>query len=118
MPKLFKLVVFVPTNQADVIRALLGELGAGKIGNYDYASFSVLGTGRFRPLPGANPTVGKIGKVESVSEERIETVVSEDILDEVLDKLRKAHSYEEPVIDVYPLISHPVTIGGDKEGVE
>jgi len=81
----------------------LAKAGAGRIGNYDHASFSVKGIGRFRPLAGAKPSVGKIGKIEGVGEERIETVVEEEILDEVIFQIRKVHPYEEPVIDVFEL---------------
>ena len=43
-----KLVVFVPLSHSDAVRKALGEAGAGRIGNYDFCSFSSLGTGRFR----------------------------------------------------------------------
>lgn len=103
MTKFYKLVVFVPVTHAEKIRQVLGETGAGKIGNYDFTSFSVRGTGRFRPLKGAKPAIGEIGKLEEVEEERIETVVPEEILDEVINKVRSAHPYEEPAIDIYEL---------------
>ena len=103
MAKMYKLVVCVPVNDADNMRKLLAELGAGQIGNYDSASFSVKGAGRFRPLKGAKPAIGEIGKIEAVEEERIETVVEEEILEDVVFKVRAAHPYEEPVIDVIEL---------------
>jgi len=103
MAKRYKLVVFVPTQEADKIRSLLGELGAGHIGNYDYTSFSVKGVGRFRPLQGAKPAIGKVGNLEEVDEERIETVVDEDALEYVMKSLEDAHPYEEPVIDIIEL---------------
>ena len=34
-----KLVVFVPLSHAEKVRQVLGEAGAGKIGNYDFCSF-------------------------------------------------------------------------------
>ena len=101
--KRYKLVVYVPVAEAPKIRKLLGELGAGKIGNYDSTSFSSRGTGRFRPLAGAHPAIGRVGEIEEVEEERIETVVGEEILDKVVKELRFCHPYEEPVIDVYEL---------------
>jgi hypothetical protein len=107
MAKYYKIVVYVPLEEALKIRELLGKVGAGHIGNYDYTSFSVKGTGRFRPLAGAKPSIGKVGKIEEVPEERIETVVEEEILDEVIFQIRKNHPYEEPVIDIYLLISPP-----------
>ncbi len=103
MSKKYKLVVYVPVAEADKIRKLLGELDVGHIGNYDHTSFSMRGTGRFRPLEGARPAVGEIGRIEEVEEERIETVVYEEDVGWVLEKLRESHSYEEPVIDLYPL---------------
>lgn len=101
--KLYKLVVYVPVADADKIREVLGKAGAGRVGNYDFASFSVLGTGRFRPLEGARPAIGQVGKLEQVEEERIETVAAEEDLDWIMEQLRKNHPYEEPVIDVYEL---------------
>ncbi|CAL79214.1 Hypothetical protein BRADO5540 [Bradyrhizobium sp. ORS 278] len=101
--KTFKIVVYVPTANAEALRGAMGEAGAGRIGNYDYCSFTLTGTGRFRPLAGANPSIGAVGKLEDVAEDRIETVCAEDRLKPVLAAIRAAHPYEEPAIDVYPL---------------
>ena len=98
-----KLVVFVPVTRAQAVREALGEAGAGKIGNYDHCSFSVRGTGRFRPREGAKPFIGEAGKLEEVEEERVEVVVPREILAEVIKKMKSAHPYEEPAFDVYPL---------------
>ena len=98
-----KLVVFVPLSHADVVRQALGEAGAGKIGNYDFCSFSSRGTGRFRGNENANPSIGEAGKYEAVEEERIEAIVPREILKEVIDKVRSVHPYEEVAFDVYPL---------------
>ncbi|MGJ4943471.1 hypothetical protein ACQR1W_23035 [Bradyrhizobium sp. HKCCYLS1011] len=101
--KIYKIVVYVPEAQGDAVRAAMGAAGAGRIGNYDYCSFTVKGTGRFRPLAGANPTIGAVGRLEAVEEERIETVCAEDRLRDALQAIRAAHPYEEPAIDVYPI---------------
>ncbi len=103
MEKLFKIVIYVPIDSAGKIRQVLSEAGAGQIGNYDSTSFSVIGTGRFRPLDGAHPTIGKKGALVKVAEERIETVVQESKLFAVLTEIRSVHPYEEPAIDVYEL---------------
>ncbi len=99
-----KIVIYTPTTHADQIRKALAEAGAGHIGNYDYCSFSVKGTGRFRPLDGANPHIGKQNEIEQVEEERIETVCPREKLNEIITKVREVHPYEEPAIDVYPLV--------------
>ncbi|MFI5335087.1 MAG: hypothetical protein ACHQT8_08050 [Chlamydiales bacterium] len=98
------LVVIVPETHADQMRKALGEAGAGKIGNYSHCSFSSKGIGRFKPEQGARPFIGKEGVLESVGEERIETVCSLDQLEKVISAIRKAHPYEEPSIDVFPTL--------------
>ncbi len=99
----YKVIVTVPGGEADDLRQAIGDAGGGKIGNYKYCSFSVKGTGRFLPTEGANPTIGQVGHPEEIIEERIEITCSGDNLEEVVAAIRKAHSYEEPSIDVYEL---------------
>lgn len=101
--KRVKLVVFVPLSHCDIVRRELGEAGAGKIGNYDFCSFSSRGTGRFRGNEKSNPAVGVANKYESVEEERIEVIVPREILKEVVEKVKSVHPYEEVAFDIYPL---------------
>ena len=103
--KYVKIVVTVPETHADVVREAMGKAGAGKIGNYSFCSFSVKGTGRFRPDAGANPHIGEVEKPEEVAEERIEVTCPWSILDEVVKAIKKVHPYEEVVIDAYTLES-------------
>jgi hypothetical protein len=98
-----KLVVFVPTDALDVVREALFTAGAGRIGDYERCSWYTEGTGTFRPLPGASPTVGEVGEEEHVVEVRLETVFPVERRDEVVAALRRAHPYEEPAFDVYAL---------------
>ena len=102
----FKVIVYVPVSDAEKIRQVIGEAGGGRIGNYDFCSFSVRGIGCFRPLQGANPTIGEVGKHEEVEEERIEIEVAEELLKDLIVKLKAAHPYEEPVIDVIELFNY------------
>jgi len=102
--KFVKIAVYVPSSHADKIREVLAESGAGRFNKYDYCSFTTKGIGRFRPLKGAKPFIGKAGKVEKVSEERIETICLKKNLKKVLEAIKKAHPYEEPAIDVFPLL--------------
>ena len=105
MKKLVKIVIFAPISYSDVIRKALKESGAGNIDNYDSCSFSVRGTGRFRGGAGTKPFIGELGKIEEVEEERIETICEEEKLQKVLEAVKKVHPYEEPAIDIYPLLS-------------
>ena len=101
--KRYKIVVFVPEADAEKLRVAMGDAGAGKIGNYSHCMFSLKGVGGFKPLEGAHPTIGEVGKFEEVVEERIETVCEADKLYAVLDAIKKTHPYEEPATDVYQI---------------
>ncbi len=103
MAKRYKIVVYVPEGHADKLREAMGAAGAGKIGNYTHCSFTLKGIGRFKPEEGANPTIGEIGKLEEVSEDRIETVCEEEKLQDVMKAIRDVHPYEEPATDVYEI---------------
>lgn len=98
-----KVVVFTPVDTADAVRAALHDAGAGRIGDYDSASYSMAGEGRFRPLDGASPAIGTIGEVEVVDEVRIEVVAPRARRTSVVRAMLAAHPYEEPAFDVVPL---------------
>ncbi len=102
-PTLDKLTCFVPVPDAARVRAALAAAGAGAVGDYGEASFSVPGLGRFRPLDGANPTIGVVGDAETVEEERIEVVLPRARRTAVVRALLAAHPYEEPGYDVVEL---------------
>ena len=99
-----KLVVFVPADALDDVRDAVFAAGAGRIGDYERCSWYAQGTGTFRALPGASPAIGEVGEEERVPELRLETVFPAERQDEVVAALRRAHPYEEPAFDVYPLV--------------
>jgi dinuclear metal center YbgI/SA1388 family protein len=85
--RLHKLVVFIPNGYEDEVRQAICGAGAGRLpacgsGNYDECTFQMGGTGTFRPLPGANPFLGRVGELERAEESRLETVVPDTRLDE------------------------------------
>ncbi|MGZ5399385.1 MAG: Nif3-like dinuclear metal center hexameric protein, partial [Nocardioides sp.] len=98
-----KLTVFVPGAAGDAIREAIAQAGAGRIGDYDHASFSTSGEGRFRPLAGAAPTIGEVGRVEVVDEQRIEVVLPRSLRSEVVAAMQAVHPYEVPAYDVTEL---------------
>ncbi len=101
--KRYKLVVYVPETHSEKLRDAMGNAGAGEIGDYTHCMFTIRGTGQFKPGPRSDPTIGEVGKLEQVSEDRIETVCSADKLQAVLAAIREVHPYEEPATDVYPI---------------
>lgn len=100
---LYKLAVFCPVDHADNLRAALAHAGAGAIGDYIGCSFSSTGTGRFTPIAGAEPFIGKVGNEEAVSEERIEVVLPGPLKEKVLKAMLASHPYEEPAYDFFVL---------------
>lgn len=101
--QLLKIVTFVPTSHADAVRQSLFEAGAGHIGNYDSCSYNTVGEGTFRGQAGAHPFVGEPLKLHFEPEVRIETICERHKLSPVIRSLLKAHPYEEPAYDIYPL---------------
>ncbi len=103
--ELDKFVVFVPVEAAERLRSAMSEAGAGRIGDYDQASFTSSGEGRFRPLDGASPAIGEVGRAEVVQESRLEMVAGRELRGLVEEAMRAAHPYEEPAYDVIELAS-------------
>jgi dinuclear metal center YbgI/SA1388 family protein len=102
-PRQCKLVVFVPDADLGKVSDALFAAGAGQIGQYRECSFRLNGTGTFFGTEGTNPAVGEKGRREEVSEWRLEVVCAEERVGAAVTAMRRAHSYEEPAFDVYPL---------------
>lgn len=99
-----KIIVTVPLDNVNEVRTAICEVGAGVIGNYTDCTMSTKCTGTFKPNDDANPYIGENNKFEFVEEEKLEVVCQVNIVSKVLDKLREVHPYEEPAIDIVPLI--------------
>lgn len=101
--ELHALVVYVPASHTDRILVAIGDAGAGRIGDYSHCSFVTQGTGRFTPLAGAEPYLGRVGSPEAVAEDRVECIVEHRNLPAVVAALRAAHPYEEPAFMTWPV---------------
>lgn len=112
-----KLVVYVPTPDADRVVDALAAVGAGRLGDYDRCAWTTTGTGTFRPGPGAEPTIGRVGAIETVSEARVEMVVPRARRGAAVAALRQAHPYEEPAFDLLAMSSLPGRRGTGRVGV-
>jgi len=111
-----KYIVFVPVADTEALIDAMAAAGAGQIGDYDRAAFSAPGPGTFRPLAGANPTIGSIGRIESVAESMLQMVAPRRRRADVIAALRAAHPYEEPAFDVIELADVPSGRGGGRVG--
>lgn len=97
---MLKLTFYVPVDSAEKVKEAVFKAGAGTICHYEKCSFETLGTGQFQAKNGANPTIGKIGNLEKVSELRVEMVLNDIIVKDVVAALKAAHPYETPAYDV------------------
>lgn len=102
--KRVKIFVTVPTENLNDVRNAVCDAGAGVIGNYTYCSTTSKSVGTFKPNEKANPYIGKSGELEFVEEDKLEFVCDVNDVKNVLIALRKTHPYEEPGVDIVPLI--------------
>ena len=98
-----RLTVFIPASHRERLIDALARAGAGAIGDYDRCAYTTPGTGTFRPLSGAVPHVGEVGRIEQVAEDRLEMVLPLSSRDAVAAALLAAHPYEEPAYDFTPV---------------
>ena len=99
-----KIFVTIPPENVEEVRKAVCEAGAGVIGDYTYCTSSTKSIGTFIPNDNANPYIGKNNQLEFVEEEKLEFVCDIDQVKKVISKLREVHPYEEPAIDIVPLI--------------
>lgn len=109
-----KIIVTIPMEDVDKVRNALCEVGAGVIGNYTYCSMSTKCIGTFKPTDEATPYIGEKNNLEFVEEEKLEVVCDVNLVKKVILKLREAHLYEEPAIDIVPLIDESFFEEGEK----
>ena len=102
--KKVKIVVMVPEDYLEEVRMAALNMGAGVIGNYTHCSTSTQSIGTFIPSDHANPFLGEVGKMEYANEEKLEFVCDVLLVKEVLKKIKEVHPYEEPGIDILPLL--------------
>ena len=99
-----KIIVTIPIENIDEVINAICEAGAGVIGNYTDCSMSTKCIGTFNPTDKANPYIGKNNNLEFVEEEKLEVVCNVKLVRKVITRLRELHPYEEPAIDIIPLL--------------
>ncbi|MCL2333651.1 MAG: hypothetical protein FWC52_02535 [Candidatus Methanoplasma sp.] len=103
-PKAYKISVAIPPEYKDrLMDAVNGSMQKIYPG-YDRAFSISKTTGTWRSLEGSDPFIGKAGEISVEDELRIEfAIMAEDLKDVVL-AIRKVHPYEEPAIDILPMV--------------
>lgn len=99
-----KIQVYCPREEAEKLRLAIGKSGGGHIGKYSYCAFVTEGRGYFLPLDGSKPAIGKQGEITEVEEVKIEFICQQEKVKEIIEKINKAHPYEEVAYDIFPLL--------------
>jgi len=98
----YRLTVFVPTEYLEQLLESIISVVPLRFGDYDEVLwFSAPGIEQFRPLPGANPTLGEAMKRTRHPSTKVEFSIDRDeqLLEKVIeDGIRPGHPWEEPVI--------------------
>ncbi|WP_026957507.1 NGG1p interacting factor 3 protein, NIF3 [Aliagarivorans taiwanensis] len=101
---MIKLEFFVPESHLEATKQAVFAAGAGRIGNYDSCCWVTEGRGQFRPLAGADAFIGQQGKVEVLTEFKVELVLEAALKDAVEQALLSAHPYETPAYQFIALL--------------
>lgn len=103
---MYKLIFYVPEQYAEKVKEAIFATGAGTLGNYSCCSWQTLGQGQFKPLAGANPSIGSQGKLEKLAELRIEILCLEDNIRQAVGALKLTHPYEEVAFEIVSIENH------------
>mgnify|MGYP000913127871 CR=1 FL=1 len=106
LPPVVKIEIFIPDDCMDALAEALHGAGAGRIGNYDHCMSIINVTGTWRPLEEAKPFLGEVGKICRGSELKVEVNCAAENVPAALQAIRQVHPYEEPVINITPLLNH------------
>lgn len=101
-----KLEIFIPQDYSLQLRDELAKIGVGRLGNYDHCVAITPVQGYFRPLPGAEPFEGEVGKINEQMEHKLEVNCERALVDEALKVIRSVHPHEEPLVNIIPLANH------------
>ncbi len=107
----FKLVMFVPLENAEEVSDVIFNSGGGIIGEYSKCSYQILGEGTFEGSNKSNPKIGKKQNFETVVEVRLEVLVNSWQLNSVVKAMLDVHPYEEPAYDIYKLNNKNANFG-------
>ena len=102
--KRVKIFVTIPVDYTEKVRDAVCKAGAGVIGNYTYCTTATKSLGTFIPNEKANAFIGTKNKLEYVQEDKLEFVCDIDKVGSALKSLKETHPYEEPAIDIIPLL--------------
>lgn len=90
-----QLNVYVPKDYSENVKEALFSAGAGNIGFYDECSFTVKGSGTFRPIEGSKPFSGEQNVRENADEVMVSVIFESFKHHQIVSAMKNAHPYEE-----------------------
>ncbi|MCL2032158.1 MAG: hypothetical protein FWG96_02670 [Methanomassiliicoccaceae archaeon] len=103
-PTAYKISVAIPAGYKDELMDAVNDSMQQMYPGYDRA-FSVTKTeGTWRSLEGSDPFIGRTGEISVEEELRIDFAIKAEDLRKVVLAIRKVHPYEEPAIDILPMV--------------
>ena len=100
---MYKIQVYLPEEALEKVRKSIEDHGGGVIGNYRGCMSWWKVRSSWISMDGAHPYNGKVGERTEDDEYILQCRVDEDHLRSVVEAVKKAHPYEEPVVDVVRL---------------
>lgn len=100
-----KLEIYVPEEYVAKIRDDLAERGIGRVGNYSHVVAYQESKGFRKPLEGSKPYRGEKGELCSGTEVKMEVHCPIEKVKQAFRIIHTIHPYEEPVIDIIPLLN-------------
>ena len=100
---MYKLNYYVPTDAKEKTKEALFSIGVGKFDNYEKCSWETLGSGQFKPIDGAKPSIGSIDKLEVLQEYKVEMICRDDLIKKAVETLKYIHPYEEVAYEVFKM---------------
>ncbi len=97
--RFWKVITYAPPSAVDSVRRAMWNAGGGRLPGkaYDRVSFLASGQGTHALVEATSPS--------TTEEVRIESVVDDAFLQDVLAAVRAEHPYQEPVIDIFEINS-------------
>ncbi|SFB29611.1 divalent cation tolerance protein CutA [Clostridium frigidicarnis] len=99
-----KVETYIPESCFGTLVQALNKIGALKIGNYDSCICCYKVNGFWKPLEGSTPFIGKMNKLSSEEELKVEFKSRYSLMEEIYSTIKQVHPYEEPVINIFPLL--------------
>lgn len=100
-----KLEIYVPEEFIEPLRDALANIGVCKIGDYSHVVSYQKTKGYWKPLRNSHPYHGEKGEICFGTEAKMEVRCPFHLAEEGVQVIKRIHPYEEPVINIIPLLN-------------